>query len=181
MSFTGKEIDNILEYSYSRWFNQMKNSNDHLLNFEKDGQNNLIYSKRSGKPQLKQRFYNFSSAEGIQYTVDVTKPAGDRVKITKLLNGTPFSLDSNYTVAVSSYRGNGGGGHLTRGAGLTEDLLRLRLIGSTEKDLRYYIMKWIEAKKNLSPEANNNWKVIPEEWVNKAKEKDYELLFGNSK
>lgn len=180
MSFTGAEIDKILEYSYGKWFGQMKNSDDHLLNFVKDGNNNLVYSKRSGAPQLKQRFYNFSAAEGIEYTVDVTKPAGNRVEITRILDGRDFSFDSTYTVAVSSYRGNGGGGHLTYGAGLTEDLLRLRLINSTEKDLRYYIMKWIEEKKDLSPEANNNWKVIPEEWVKKAREKDYELLFGNN-
>lgn len=177
MSLTGDEIDKVLEYSYSGWFNQMKNEDDHLLNFEKDENGNLILSERTHFPLMKQRFYNFESAEGIVYTVDVSKPAGERVEITKMIDGSKFYPDSLYAVAVNSYRGNGGGGHLTRGAGISPKMLSLRLMNSTDKDLRYYMMKWIEKQKVINPVANNNWKVIPTEWYQKAKEKDYKLLF----
>jgi len=40
-------------------------------------------------------------------------------------------------------------------------------------------MKWIENKKIIKPETLNNWKVIPVKWWEKAKAKDYKLLFGN--
>ncbi len=57
--------------------------------------------------------YNFDSAAGIRYTVDVSKPAGERVTITAMENGKPFDPAKTYLVALNSYRGSGGGGHLT--------------------------------------------------------------------
>ncbi len=177
MKLSGKEIKNYLEFSYANWFNQMKSADDHLLNFKKDKNGNLIYSERSGSPQLTQRYYNFSSAAGIKYTVDVSKPADERVTIISLANGKPFYEDNFYTVAINSYRGNGGGGHLTRGAGISKDELSKRVINSTDKDLRYYMMKWIQKKKSIYPELIGNWKVIPAKWWKKGKEKDYDILF----
>ena len=99
--------------------------------------------------------------------------------MTKSLSvGTPFDLTKSYIVAINSYRGNGGGGHLTRGAGIQKDELAKRIISSTDKDLRYYMMKWIEMKKVITPKIIGNWIVIPEEWWKKGKEKDYKMLFG---
>jgi 2',3'-cyclic-nucleotide 2'-phosphodiesterase/3'-nucleotidase len=86
-----------------------------------------------------------------------------------------------YKVAVNSYRGNGGGGHFTEGAGIGKDELRSRLLKSTDRDLRYYILKSIELKKTVDPEPLNNWKIIPEKWVKAAIPGEYALLFGNSK
>jgi 2',3'-cyclic-nucleotide 2'-phosphodiesterase/3'-nucleotidase len=180
MRLTGKEIKDFLEFSFGNWFNQMSSSNDHLLNFKKDENGNLIYSGQNHSPRLAQVYYNFSSAAGINYTVDVTKPAGERVNITSSSDGTPFDLVKAYKVAINSYRGNGGGGHLTRGANIDKSELAKRIITSTDKDLRYYMMKWIEKKKVITPKIIGNWKIIPEDWWEKGKEKDYKLLFGNS-
>jgi 2',3'-cyclic-nucleotide 2'-phosphodiesterase/3'-nucleotidase len=178
MGMTGKEVKDYLEYSFGNWFNQMTNENDHLLKFELDKNGEVSLSNRYGRPQTKEIYYNFSSAAGINYTVDVSLPEGERVTITTLSDGTPFDYDSVYTVAMNSYRGNGGGGHLTRGAGIPKDKLSDRILSSTDKDLRYNIMKWIEAKKIINQEIIGNWKVIPEDWWKKGKEKDYEFLFG---
>ena len=178
MKLTGEEIDKYLEYSYALWFNQMKSKDDHLLLFQKDEKGNLIWSERYHTPELKNRFYNFDSAEGIEYTVDVSKPVGDKVTITGFRNGSPFYSDSTYVVAVNSYRGNGGGGHLTTGAGISKDDLTKRMIFSTDKDLRFYLMKWIEKEKDIKPYCSHNWKVIPADWYNTAKEKDFDLLYG---
>jgi 2',3'-cyclic-nucleotide 2'-phosphodiesterase/3'-nucleotidase len=130
-------------------------------------------------PELDEVFYNFSSAAGINYIVDVSKRVGKGVTITTLSNGTSFSPDSVYTVAVNSYRGNGGGGHLIRGAGIPKEELSERILSSTDKDLRYNIMKWIESKKIINPVIIGNWKIIPPEWWKKGKERDFELLFGS--
>ena len=86
-----------------------------------------------------------------------------------------------YKVAVNSYRGNGGGGHFTEGIGLSKDELRKRLITSTERDLRYYILKSIEEKKSINPVAEKNWKIIPEKWVINAVQNEYPMLFGINK
>lgn len=177
VELSGQEIKDYLEYSYGNWMNQMKDENDHLLKFKLDEKGNLIYSERSKSPELEERYYNFDSAAGIEYVVDVTKPAGERVNIIKFSNGSVFDLNKKYKAAINSYRGNGGGGHLTRGAKIPQENLSKRVINSTEKDLRYFVMKWIEDKQVVTPVLLNNWKVIPENFWQAGKQKDYQVLF----
>jgi 2',3'-cyclic-nucleotide 2'-phosphodiesterase/3'-nucleotidase len=175
MSMSGSEIKKYLEFSYSEWLNTMKGPGDHLLKFQvsKDGKPVL----KNGQAWLKNQPYNFDSAAGIDYTVDVSKPEGKRVIINSFSNGNPFDPEKTYLVAVNSYRGTGGGGHFAA-AGISGKDLSKRLIKSTEKDLRFYILKNLEAKGTIKPLALNNWKIIPEEWVKNARIRDYGLLFG---
>lgn len=177
MRLSGKEINNYIEFSYSLWFNQMKGPDDHLLFFDLDESGNLKFDKRNNAPTLKNQYYNFDAAMGINYIVDVSKPAGEKVKIISMQDGSNFDENKMYKVAVNSYRGNGGGNHLTIGAGIKKEELSKRIIASTEKDLRYYMMKWIEKNKTVNPKAAGNWKVIPEQWWAKGKEKDYKIIF----
>ena len=180
MRLSGQEIKDYLEYSYGRWFNQMKVEDDHLLRFVKDENGKIEISTRYGTPETEERHYNFSSAAGISYTFDISKPEGGRITISSMYDGSPFSYDSNYTVAVNSYRGNGGGGHLTRGAGIPKEELSKRIITSTDKDLRYLIMNWIESKKFLNPAFISTWAIVPADWWKKGRTKDYQLLFNES-
>ncbi len=179
MSLTGKEIDGFLEHSASVWFNTMKSAEDHLIKF-KINEDGSISTNQQGKVQLFANFYNFDSAAGIIYTVDVSKPDGDKVTIHSMANGTPFDENKTYSVAINSYRGNGGGGHLTKGSGIAPEELANRVKTSTEKDLRYYIMKYIEEKKVITPTNFNTWKIVPEEWVIQAIERDKKLLFSSN-
>lgn len=167
MELSGNEIDAYLEYSYDLWLNEMQNKNDHMLEF-----------KEGEKGKLAHPYYNFDSAEGISYTVDLTKPSGDKVTITQLSSGEEFLPDNKYKVAINSYRGNGGGGHLTKGAKIPKEELANRIISSTEKDLRYYMMQWIQGKTEITPICNTNWKFIPDDWYSNAYKKDCQLLFG---
>ena len=171
MKLSGKEIKGFLEMSYALWTNQMKSASDHLL---------LLDDSKSGFGRFKNPTFNFDSAAGIIYTVDVTKPEGSRVDIKNMADGTPFQMDKVYKVAVNSYRGNGGGDLLTKGAGIPKEELKSRIITSTEKDLRYYLMKRIEEKKQLDPKPLNQWKFIPEEWTVPAAKRDYETVFNGS-
>lgn len=170
MSLSGAEIKGFLEESYAIWTNQMQSADDHLL----------LLKEREGKPgQLTFANYsfNFDSAAGIIYTVDVTKPKGRKITIISKADGTPFERNKMYTVAVNSYRGNGGGELLTKGAGIPKDKLKDRIINATDKDLRFYLIKYIEEKKQLTPQNLQQWKFIPEEWVQPAAERDYNVLF----
>ena len=173
MKLSGKEIKDALEMSYDLWTNQMKSPDDHLL---------LLREKRregaTDRASSKNFSFNFDSAAGIIYTVDVTKPKGEKVTITSMADGTPFSLDKMYKVALNSYRGNGGGELLTKGSGISQDELKDRILYSTDKDLRYYLMQYIEKKGVIEPHALGLWKFIPEEWVEPAAKRDYEYLFG---
>ena len=179
MSLSGDEVQKYLEYSYSEWLNTMKGPTDLLLKFRtaKDGKPTLT----NNKAWLKNQSYNFDSAAGINYIVDVSKPEGARIEIKGFTDGRPFEKNKMYKVAVNSYRGNGGGGHFTEGAGIPKDELRKRLISSTDRDLRYYLLKSIEAKRTINPVPLNNWKIIPEKWVKTAITSEYDLLFGINK
>lgn len=179
MEMTGAEIKDYLEYSYGRWFNTMKDKDDHLMCFKRDENGELIRSERYGTYELEYRYYNFDSAAGIVYEVDVSKPAGERINILSMADGAAFDVEKKYKVAINSYRGTGGGGHLVIGAGIFKEELSKRLLNSTTKDLRYFMMKWIEKNKTITPKTFGNWKVVPERWWKKAKEKDYILLYGN--
>lgn len=172
MLLSGKEVKNFLEMSYDLWVNQMKSADDHLL---------LLNEKDNGFGRFRNPSFNFDSAAGIIYTVDVTKPRGERITIERMADGEPFELDRQYKVAVNSYRGNGGGDLLTKGAGIPKAELSKRIVFSTDKDLRYYLMKRIEEVKVLDPKPLNQWKFIPEEWTVPAAQRDYKLLFGNNK
>jgi len=177
MTLSGEEIQKYLEYSYSEWLNTMKGPNDVMLKLRtgKDGMPLLI----NGKAWLQNQPYNFDSAAGIEYIVDVSKPVGARIIISGLSDGRPFIKEEIYQVALNSYRGNGGGGHLITGAGIDKNELRSRLVSSTERDLRYYILKSIEAHSIVNPKPLNNWKIIPVRWVESAIEREYILLFGS--
>ena len=176
LQMSGDEIRKYLEYSYSGWLNTMHDAGDRLLKLRADKSGRLSMS--NGKAWLKNQPYNFDSAAGIDYTVDVSKPEGERVVITGFSDGRAFDMNKIYKVALNSYRGNGGGGHLTEGSGISREELAKRLLSSTEKDLRYYMLKSIEAKKIVNPVTPKNWKIIPEKWADKSAIRDYSLLFG---
>ena len=171
MRLTGEEIRRHLEMSYDLWVNTMKSPEDHLL---------LLDERTYGDQQrlgFKNFSFNFDSAAGIDYEVDVTRPDGEKVHILRMSNGEPFDPAKWYTVAVNSYRGNGGGELLTRGAGIPKDSLDKRIVWRSERDQRYYLMQEIEKMGTVEAKANNNWKFVPEEWTKPAAERDKLLLF----
>lgn len=174
MELSGKEIKGFLEMSYAMWTNQMKSADDHLLLFKQP----IEEGKRAN---FEYYSFNFDSAAGINYTVDVTKPRGEKINILSMADGTPFDMDKRYKVALNSYRGNGGGDLLTIGAGIAKEDLSERIVFATDKDLRYYLMQYIEQQKSLHPHAMHQWKFIPEEWTVPAAKRDYKLLFGEDK
>lgn len=167
ISLTGREINNFLEYSAGLWFNQMTNKNAHLL----------LLKEKNGQIHLLNSYYNLSSASGIDYVIDVSKPVGKRVTISQFSDGNTFYNDSTYTVALSSYRANGGGGHLTNGAGILQEQLKDRVLDVSKHDLRFIIKQYIKKEKILDLKPNNNWQIIPKEYYEEGKKKDIDLLF----
>ncbi len=166
IELSGEEIDSYLEYSTSLWFNTL----------EKDSKVLLKYSDEK-KMQLANRYYNFDSAAGIDYTINLTKPDGEKVTINSLSGDRVFSPDSIYKVALNSYRGTGGGGHLTRGCKLSNKEIEARMVSSTEKDLRFYMMQWLELQDTISIIKDNNWSLEPSALVEELASKESLKLF----
>lgn len=172
MRLSGAEIKGFLEKSYADWSNRMQSPHDHLL---------LLRPEKEGsRPSFLNYSFNFDSAAGIRYTVDVTRPAGEKITILEMADGTPFSPEKMYKVALNSYRGNGGGELLTDGAGIPHEKLQERIVQATDKDLRYYLIRFIEEKKVLNPQPLDHWKFVPEAWTRPAAHRDSLYLFGRN-
>ena len=158
IEMTGAEIDAYLEYSYAGWFSHLFDEDGRLLTGTEVVMDDIPY-------------YNFDSAAGLEYVVDVSKPDGDRVTITGvqgIRKTQPLKMDKVYLVAVNSYRGNGGGGHLTEGAGIPRAELRERVLYSTLQDLRFYAIRLFEYSGTIIPFSDENWKIVPDGWNSNA-------------
>ena len=162
LRMTGREIRKHLEMSYALWTNQMLSPKDHLILLEDANKEDM---QRYG---FKNLTFNFDSASGIDYEVDVTKPAGEKVRILRMSNGKPFDESKWYKVAMNSYRGNGGGELLTKGAGIPLEKIKERIVYKSPKDLRFYLMERIKQQDLFAPKAHLNWKFMPEAWTNNS-------------
>jgi len=178
VKMTGREIDSFLEHSYALWMNNMKDSSDFMLKYRRDENGKVLLS--GGMVRLENAYYNFDSAKGLKYSVDLEKPDGDKVTIECFSDGKPFFADSVYSVAVNSYRANGGGGHFAA-AGIDHASLQERIIFATSRDMRYYIINWIREKETISPAPSAQWSVVPEIWEREAEKRERPLLFGSKR
>lgn len=172
LRMTGAEIRRHLEMSYNMWVNTMTTPDDHALMLNDDAKDD---QQRTG---FRNYTFNFDSAAGIDYEVDLTKPDGQKVRILRMSDGQPFDEKRWYKVVMSSYRANGGGGLLTRGAGIPADSLEARVLYHTERDLRHYLTEEIRRQGTIDPQPGHNWRFVPEELVRPALERDRKKLFG---
>ena len=172
LRMTGEEIRKHLEFSYDMWTNTMKSPEDHALLLNDDSKED---QQRTG---FQYYTFNFDSACGIDYEVDLTKPDGQKVHILQLSNGQPFDEKKWYKVVMNSYRANGGGELLTRGAGIPKDSLESRVLFHTPLDQRHYLTQEIEQMGTIDPKPNHNWRFVPEAWVKPALKRDSLILFG---
>lgn len=171
LRMTGREIHQMLELSYDQWVNTMQSPDDHIMLLADKSRND---KQRMG---FKNLTFNFDSAAGIDYEVDVTKPDGQKVIIKQFTDGRKFDEDAWYTVVMNSYRGNGGGELLTRGAGIPMDSIPSRITFMSERDQRHYLTKKIMREGQVTAKALGNWRFVPEEWAKPAIERDRKLLF----
>ena len=171
---SGYDVKRFLEFGYSRQFNQMRSADDHLLSFvcDKDGQ---VMMDRFGPVMLTPQ-YNFTSAAGINYTVDVSKKIGERVTIHSMADGSPFQMEKRYNVVMSSYQAAGGGAFLPIGLGWNKEEIDFHTIYSTVRDMRFYINQYIRELKNQSQVPLGQWQVVPQDWWQAAKDRDLEIL-----
>lgn len=109
--------------------------------------------------QVRKVIYNFDCAAGINYTIDTLQPYGERVAITALSDGRPFSMDSTYRVVLNSYRSMGGGNHFVNGCGWTQDEVASHRIWNSDEDLRSLFIEWARNKGTLDVAPLGNWKV----------------------
>ena len=178
VKMTGAEIKRYLESSYDAWTNTITSSSENLLNIvnapdPRTGQKRWSFAGPA---------YNFDSAAGLIYEVDVTKPYGERLRIASLVDGTPFDMDATYNVAMTSYRASGGGGHM-KTAGIDTDNIAERVV-EYYPEIRNILYDYLVKNKCIDPAVIGDenvlgkWKFVPEDMAKEALDRDMELLFG---
>lgn len=176
---TGAEVKKFLEFGFDRQFNQMKSANDHLLAFLTDEKGQILTNGFG--PRFVTPTFNFTSAAGIKYTLDVSKPKGDRVTILSMSDGTPFDLEKEYKVALNSYQASGGGDFMPIGLGWSKEEVDSRIISATPKDVRRYVAEYIQAKDTIVPHLRGDWEVLPTDWWQKGMQKDKVFINPNQR
>ncbi len=174
---TGRELKDYLEASYNRWIVTAAKPTDHVLNIVRKD------DPRTGQEgwSFIERTYNFDSAAGINYTVDVTKPFGSRIEISALAGGEPFSLAETYNVAMTSYRASGGGGLLAE-AGIDTDKIADRTV-EYYPEIREILYDYLKRNKVIDPAVIGDpskighWSFVPENVAGLAIDRDIDLIF----
>lgn len=98
--------------------------------------------------------FNFDVVAGADYTLDVSKPIGQRV--TRLeVRGTPVTSTDSFTLALNNYRQAGGGGFsMLRGAPVVYD---------KNEDIRQLLTDEVRRRGTIAPADyfTNNWHIEP--------------------
>lgn len=178
LKMKGSEIKDFLEYSYGLWLADA--GSGHVLRIAPGRDDRYLQKGWS----FKERPYNFDSAAGLNYTVDVSKASGDRISISGMADGRAFEADAVYTVVMTSYRASGGGGAIIDGAGIPKGELDSRIIGRYN-EIRNLLHRFIMEHPKIDSGAIcdksllGEWKFVPEEQAREGIEKDMALLFGS--
>lgn len=100
--------------------------------------------------------FNFDMLAGADYELDLARPLGQRV-VRLEVDGRPVGDEDTFTMAVNSYRAEGGGGFPGMGADA-------RVLQRIDRSVRDLIVEWLAARGTVAPEdvLEANWRLFPE-------------------
>lgn len=101
------------------------------------------------------RAYNFDVIEGIKYSYDITRPAGQRL-VEATFRGEPLDANMEFLVVTNNYRGSGGGGFPHVAANI---ILETTVVN------REAIIRYVQSLDVVDPVPTNNWHIVPVETV----------------
>ncbi|TYR80662.1 bifunctional 2',3'-cyclic-nucleotide 2'-phosphodiesterase/3'-nucleotidase [Priestia megaterium] len=128
--------------------------------------NQITPNKQEEQPLLNPAFpvYNFDVLDGVQYQIDVTKPAkynstgklvnADSSRVINLTyDGKPIDPNQEFIVVTNNYRASGGGNF----PGIKDS----ELVVDSPDENRQILMDYITQEKEITPTADNNWSIAP--------------------
>ena len=105
--------------------------------------------------------YNFDVVSGVDYTLDLTRPVGQRV--TRLeREGRPVAATDSFTIALNNYRASGSGGFSM--------LLGLPVVYDRGESIRDLLIAEIQRRGRISPADvfRRNWEIVPAALADRA-------------
>jgi 2',3'-cyclic-nucleotide 2'-phosphodiesterase/3'-nucleotidase len=96
--------------------------------------------------------YNFDTAEGVEYEIDLTRPEGDRIRNLRW-RGRPLTPDQPLRIAVNSYRAGGSAGYgMFAGA---------KVLWRSGDDIRELMIRYYTERGRLPAAPDGNWRIVP--------------------
>jgi 2',3'-cyclic-nucleotide 2'-phosphodiesterase/3'-nucleotidase len=96
--------------------------------------------------------FNYDMAEGVDYEVDLRRPAGQRI-VNLRWHGRPLDPAQKLRIAVNNYRAGGSGGYgMFRNA---------RVLWTSNTDIRTLIIEYYSSHHRFPVRASGNWRIVP--------------------
>lgn len=98
--------------------------------------------------------YNFDIVSGVEYTLDISKPVGERV--TELTyQGEPVRDEQTFTLALNNYRQGGGGGFTM--------LADAPVVYDEQREIRDLLIEELRREGTIDPAEyfEPNWRLVP--------------------
>ena len=95
--------------------------------------------------------YNFDTAEGVSYEIDLRQPVGDRIR-NLAFQGAPLAPDRKLRLALNNYQYNGGGGYT-----MFKDA---KVLARSSAEIRDLIIAWVERHGTIPAEPTGNWRIL---------------------
>lgn len=105
--------------------------------------------------------YNFDIVSGVEYTLDISRPMGERV-VRLEYRGRPVRDTDSFTMALNNYRQGGGGGF-----GMVS---QAPVVHDGDESIRDLLIREIQRRGTLSPEEfdRRTWEVVPASLAERA-------------
>jgi 2',3'-cyclic-nucleotide 2'-phosphodiesterase/3'-nucleotidase len=98
------------------------------------------------------RGYNYDTVQGLEYEIDLNRPAGERV-VNLRYRGQPLRDDEPLRVAVNNYRAAGSNGYdMFRGA---------KIVWRSGREIRDLMAEYFIERKRLPERPDGNWRLLP--------------------
>lgn len=175
VKMTGQDIINFLEWGFSNQYETMTHENAPMLKLKRDTKGHIIY-REDGRPYLNANPNIYTCAAGISYTVDLTKPEFQRVRIDSFCDGRRFCPKQTYVVALNSYQIGDGGYYISKGLKWDNATLEQHTIPTQNNNIRLYIGKYFQMKKKVGLEFRRDWMPSPEKWFRTARHREEKEL-----
>ena len=97
--------------------------------------------------------YNFDQLSGVDYQLDISRPAGSRVTGLSV-DGVPVADDQRFVVAVNNYRRSGGGGF--------PHIAGAPVVYNEQREIRQLLIDWAQESGVIDPAEFSvpNWSLV---------------------
>ena len=92
--------------------------------------------------------FHHDTVAGAEYVVDPSRPFGNRI-VSLTFGGVELPSERRLTLAISSYRAQGGGGYAALG--------RAQVIERTGREIRVLLEEWLRAQGRVDPVVLDHW------------------------